>query len=349
MYQYEEDQSLKDPTDDLKWASFNATCDCNKPDVVGKKTMINCVNCQTPAHKDCIRNRNTPHYMCATCQIDIDGLAWGAGRDALNTCPVDNTVTHLALRASKDDYFKAEIEKCCKSHSKELRAFGESVMHATKNESANSHKKWHNVLAEKDQLCNDGTWYGGTDERLYNILDEHLPQFTLNIQQPCNGQCSFTQEATNPKKLTEVPLLLTTRPIEYLLTDSPMFSPTKDACHHQGCKGETTFGPLQITSDESPLLIVVRNEGALNGPEDFQEMPKEVCISGTNYQLGMINMWDRSRGHYTSLHYIDHQFVYYDGMNKTKKKFRRAFPTDFKQETIYVDHVLYVKVCKIKL
>jgi hypothetical protein len=107
--------------------------------------MIKCAKCKTPAHTDCTKGQS--NYICTTSKIDIDGLAWGAGRDITNTCPVDNTVCHLTLRALKDDDFKAEIEKCCQTNSKVLQAFGKSVMHATKNESANIHKKWHNVLA----------------------------------------------------------------------------------------------------------------------------------------------------------------------------------------------------------
>ena len=46
----------------------------------------------------------------------------------------------------------------------------------------------------------------------------------------------------------------------------------------------------------------------------------------------------------STVHYVNGQFVYYDGLNTPKKKFRTAFPTDFKQETLYVDHILYVKI-----
>ena len=348
MWQYEEDQRLKDPTDALRFETFSASCDCNRPDVGKKRAMIKCAICKTPAHTICTKGQS--NYTCATCTIDIDGLTWAAGKDMSNTCPVDNTISHLALRASKDEGFKEEMQKCSNSNSKPVKAFGESVLHASKNESASSHKKWHNVLADSNNLDADGSWYGGTDDRLYNILDENLPQFRQNIKQPCNGQCTVTKEPTEPIAVNEVPILLTTRPRQHLLNDSPLFAEHKVDCHHQGCKGQTTFGPMEIPSGErDPLYLVVRNHGALNGPEDFKEdLPKHVIISGTKYQLGMINMWDKSRGHYTSLHNVDDSFVYYDGMSKTKKKFRRAFPTDYKQETIYVDHVLYVKMCNNK-
>jgi hypothetical protein len=61
------------------------------------------------------------------------------------------------------------------------------------------------------------------------------------------------------------------------------------ACHHQGFKGQTTFGPMEITSKGEPQYFVETNEGTLIGPQDFKDLPKVVFISGTNYQLGMIN------------------------------------------------------------
>jgi hypothetical protein len=56
-----------------------------------------------------------------------------------------------------------------------------------------SHKKWQNILAEMDNLEKDGSWYGGTEERLFNVIDEKL---TKNIQKLCDGQCNLTMEAT---------------------------------------------------------------------------------------------------------------------------------------------------------
>jgi hypothetical protein len=108
--------------------------------------MINCAKCKTPPHKDCIQTPS--YYLQATCQIDIDKLTRAAGKHVLKTYPVENTITHLALTSSLDEGFKAEMEKCCISNSKMVKAFGEIVVQATKNETVMSYKKRHNILAE---------------------------------------------------------------------------------------------------------------------------------------------------------------------------------------------------------
>jgi hypothetical protein len=56
-----------------------------------------------------------------------------------------------------------------------------------------------------------------------------------------------------------------------------------------------------LTPGEGELLYTV----FFNGPEDSKGLPKDVSVSGPNYLLGMINMWDKIPGHYTSLHYVD--------------------------------------------
>ena len=88
---------------------------------------------------------------------------------------------------------------------------------------------------------------------------------------------------------------------------------------------------------------MARNAASLAGPEAFMGMPKTVKISGQQYQLGMLTLFDNDRQHFTSLHYVNDEFVYYDGVMASKKKFRRPLPTDYKQEHIIMDHALYVK------
>ena len=133
-----------------------------------------------------------------------------------------------------------------------------------------------------------------------------------------------------------------------MLHKSPLLSQTEESCHKPGCKGVVTFNPLQIEKNTDVLYLVVKNEGALNGPEDFTSMQKIITIAGQDFQLGMITMWDRTKSHYTYTYYVNGQFIYYDGRNCQKKKFRTAFPTDFKQEKIFVDHILYVKLFEKK-
>ena len=346
LISHEQNENDPDPTDDLNYEEFNATCPCNVPDVTrNKKSYAYCIECQTPVHPECIGG--VEDYTCALCTINIEGVNWQAGgENARMTCPVDNSITHFALRASKDPKFKKEISKFAKSDDETVKAFGESVLLATKNESAKSHKTWFTVLKNKrNGLSPDGSWYGGTDERFYDHLNSHLSTFTKEVAIPCKGKCNYTKEITPAQQVGEVTINLTTRPAEFFVSKSLVFANTEIECYHSGCKGKVTFKPIQIEKGTDPLYVVVRNLGALNGPEDFTRLPKQISISGQQFQLGMITMWDKAREHFTSLHLVENQFVYYDGQNKKlKKKFRRVFPSDYNHETIYADHVLYVKM-----
>ena len=176
---------------------------------------------------------------------------------------------------------------------------------------------------------------------------EHLNQlstFSKKVAIPCQANCKFTKEITPSQEDNEIRIPLTTEPSKYLITKSALFSHTSMPCYKSSCKGEVTFNAWEFEKGKEPLYLVVRNCGALNGPEDFMNLPKEISIQGQKYQMGMLNMFDRHMTHFKSLHYVQNQFLFYDGQNKTKKKFRRAFPSDFKQETIYLEHVLYVKM-----
>ena len=86
----------------------------------------------------------------------------------------------------------------------------------------------------------------------------------------------------------------------------------------------------------------MKNEGALNGPEDFTCMEKIINISGQDFQLGMVNMWDRSRSHHTSLHYVNDQFVYNDGKNC------QPFPLISNKKIFYGSHSVCENVLEHK-
>ena len=125
---------------------------------------------------------------------------------------------------------------------------------------------------------------------------------------------------------TEALIGLTTNPEEYLFKKSTLYSSTKEPCTEtpfgDTCKGTVTFGPMEIagwTSKEIPLYLVVRNQASFNGPEDFLNFPKEINLSGQPYQLGMLSLFDRSKEHFTSLHHVNNEFVFYDGTTTSKK------------------------------
>ena len=349
---YETDRkAYPDPTKKIKFIDFPATCPCNMPDVYSKKpATIKCTNCQTIAHAECINNATK--YTCAPCQITIDGVNWGQGH-APNSCPVDNTISHYALRASKQPNFLKTITLMSTNptRSEEVRAFASSVLAAVANDSAKCHKTWDEVLKSgpppgsdskaTDGLNEDGTWWGGTDERLYAYLDKDLSPFVRNQKAPCSGECSAVKKTKNNPNFIETPevnIALTTRPVDYFNTKSYIYATEELPCTNSGidrsCKGVVTYDQISTPANHRATHLVVRAHGALNGPEDFLKMPRSIKVSGTEYQLGMINMFDRYRNHFTSLHFVENQFVYYDGKVSSKRKFRRALPSDYKQNNI---------------
>ena len=354
-------KTITDPTKDLYWLKLPATCHCNKPDVfTSKPANIKCTDCVTIAHTECINNATK--YTCAPCKIKIDGVNWGQGH-APNSCPVDNTITHFALRASKDPKFLKAMEFLSKHEKKSppVLAFAQSVLHAVNNDSGKSHQAWKEVLENgpppgadakaKDGFNHDGTWFGGTDDRLYAYINKEMCQFVKKLQGPCKGECSIVDTPKNNPEFIHTPeayISLTTRPVDYFNTKSSVNASEERPCDNVGvdacCKGVLTYDKISIPDKKYPLYLVVRNQGALNGPEDFFDMPKRIAITGIVYQLGMLNMFDRYNNHFTSLHYVDKQFVYYDGAMTSKRKFKRALPSHYKQVNIYLDHVLYVRV-----
>ena len=359
-------KTVEDPTDSIKFENYLATCHCNRPHVTNlTKPTIECSNCTTLAHQGCVDIKKHKTYTCAPCSIDIDGIVWGAGR-APNSCPVDNQLAHFALRGSKDPNFKKEMERFAKSSNRAVKALGLSVGHAMNNDSIKSHKAWADILENeappggsllaRNGLHENGTWFGGTDERFYDYLNEPLGKFTRLVETPCRGECSVSKKkGTKSLDATESLIGLTTNPQEYLLKKSTLYSYTKEPCTEtpfgDTCKGTVEFAPMTLswTSKEVPLYLVVRNQASLNGPEDFLNFPKEINVSGQPYQLGMLSLFDRSKEHFTSLHHVNNEFVFYDGMTTSKKKFRRAMPSDYMQDTIFLDHVLYVKTFNKKM
>ena len=328
-----------------------------------KGAQIRCTNCLTIAHTECINNpTNSKTYTCAPCSIKIDGVNWGQGQ-APNSCPVDNTITHFAIRATKQPNFHEAIVLLTKHEKKSppVRSFAQSVLHAVNNDSGKCHQAWKEVLQNAPSpgadaratngFNHDGTWFGGTDERLYAYLNKELCPFVKKLKGPCKGECSIVKNPTNNPDYIDTPeayICLTTRPVDYFSTKSSVNATEERPCDNYGvdstCKGVITYDQISTPDKKYPLYLVVRNQGALNGPEDFLDMPKSIAISGTLYQLGMLCMFDLYKNHFTSLHYVDKQYVYYDGALTTRRKFRRAFPSDYKQINIYLDHALYVRV-----
>ena len=101
---------------------------------------------------------------------------------------------------------------------------------------------------------------------------------------------------------------------------------------------------LKVDKDDPPLWIVVRNSGSLKGPEDFFDFNKLIHIDREKYQLGCMVNYDEKRDHFTSIHNVNNNWIFYDGMVKgTKKRFRLPIGGDYLASDINVDHLLYVR------
>ena len=248
---------MPDPTQTILYDEYTATCHCNRPDVQTKET-IKCSSCPALTHLKCIKDTADNKYdiicgdyKCAPCKIDIDGVVWADGKGAKNTCPVDNEITHFALRASKDKNFKEQIEMMKESGEPAVKAFGNSVCHAVNNDSAKSHTAWLEVLKNApDGLNSVGSWFGGTDEKFYDHLNKPLATFIQKLKTPCRDECTLTKKITKPRETHETTINLTTSPVEYFENTTGVFADTVEDCHQSGfggsCKGRVTYGPMEI-------------------------------------------------------------------------------------------------------
>ena len=87
-----------------------------------------------------------------------------------------------------------------------------------------------------------------------------------------------------------------------------------------------------------------KNSGSLEGPERFFDFKKELNIEGEKYQLGCMVLYDGYEDHFTSMHRVNGEWVYYDGAIKGKGA-RHRIPTkgDYIRTHIVVDHLMYVR------
>jgi hypothetical protein len=190
-------------------------------------------------------------YKCAPCTVTIEAVVWSEGNGAKMTCPVDNTITYFALRASKDPNFKEEIQMLTESAEPAVKAFGESVIHAVHNNSSKSHAAWLGVLKnDPDGLDAQGTWFEGTDEKMYGYLDKPLSRFVQNLKTLCNDACTISKAVTVPMEKHEDTINLTTTPVQYFNNTSEVFADTIWPCQQPGfgqsSKGKVTYGPMEI-------------------------------------------------------------------------------------------------------
>ena len=106
-------KALQDPTKNMRYESFNIHCKCNTPleKKSNTKDMTTCNQCKEKFHKDCV-NVAEKNFNCTSCSFKNKGLTWSEKPlSVYNTCPIDNTFTHLAMRCEKSPQFKEEIHR----------------------------------------------------------------------------------------------------------------------------------------------------------------------------------------------------------------------------------------------
>jgi hypothetical protein len=339
----------RNPIANIKFDRFTIDCNCCK--VQADRTshpfdlsMIACSRCKDNYHEGCVEKpKGKKPFICTPCNFNVEGLKWAANPAVVtNTCPIDNTLTHLAIRCEKSPKFRKFVQELQKHSDVQVKAFANSVLYAQANNSAASQWIWSNSIKQHDlknklitSIPKTIDMFHGTDESFYKYLGD-LEEFLVMDQQPCNTCGDQTARSEH-----FVSIKLTTTPADYLVYETPLFTGNQVPCDKPHCTGTKS---QEVNAEAKPLWIRVVNEGSLQGPEAFLDCEKDIVISGHRYQLGCIVLYDRDRRHFTSLHYINNEFIYYDGLWKTTgSHLRRVAKTDYIGPNTVVDHMLYVR------
>ena len=339
----------RNPIANIKFDRFTIDCNCCK--VLADRTshpfdlsMIACSKCKDNYHEGCVEKpKGKKPFTCTPCNINVEGLKWAANPvSVINTCPIDNTLTHLAIRCEKSPKFKNFVRELQKHSDDQVKAFANSILYAQTNNSAASQWIWSNSIKQHDlknklitSIPDTIDLFHGTDESFYKYLGD-LEEFLVIDKQPCNTCGDQTARSEH-----FVSIKLTTTPADYLVYETPLFTGNQVPCDKPHCTGTKN---QEVNAQGKPLWIRVVNEGSLQGPDAFLDCEKDIVISGHRYQLGCIVLYDKDRRHFTSLQYINNEFIYYDGLLKTRgSQLRRVAKTDYIGPNIVVDHMLYVR------
>ena len=341
--------TVKNPLDTTRFDQFAVYCHCNEARKSNSKTndLIQCSGCKEKYHKECVGQKSTS-FTCTSCSINTEGAKWASRPKVVtNTCPIDNTITHLAIRCEKSPKFKEEIVKLSNNPDPLIKALADSALAIEDNDSFRAQKIFANAVMNKKlenntiaEIPKEIDFWGGTDEMLFQYVPD-LGHFIAEDLEPCNT-CGVQEKYNH----NEIFIPLTTTPADYLEHESPLLEIQQIKCPTEGCTGERQQSALQIepNDDPKPLFLRVHNQGALVGPEEFFKLPKEVVISNEKFQLGNIVMYDHDHKHFSSMQWVNGEFIHYDGMWKGKGKHHRmAAKSDYLAKNIVVDHVLYVR------
>ena len=309
--------------------------------------MTTCNQCKEKFHKDCV-NVAEKNFNCTSCSFKNKGLTWSEKPlSVYNTCPIDNTFTHLAMRCEKSPQFKEEIHRLEQNGSTDcVKAFAKSIIAAENNDSGNAQEIWANAIGrQKSETMGVINMFDGPDIVMYKPIEEELSAWKYNDLSPCD-KCGTQKKNIGTN---EVRMGLTTQPVEHFKNEMNIFQNTMKPCDEGHCKGKRMVSAIQFKDPKNkPLYLKCVNEGSLQGPEYFLDLPKTISMGSDKYQLGSIVMYDKDRKHFTSLQHFNDDFIYYDGLLRAAakgdgKRHRLPIKTDYIGPNIVVDHVLYVR------
>ena len=356
MIKFDYDKSAKhSPIENIKnWKNFGIYCHCNEVRPVTQKIasdLITCSTCKEKYHTTCVNNKSTS-FVCTSCNVNTEGLKWSANKGVTNTCSIDNTFTHMAIRCEKSPQFKKEIEKMANQLETEDNfkkiAFAKTVLLTAKNDSGAAQSLWAKTIVrhQKERNLIQDTpnpidLFGGTDESLFQYVEE-LGTWYVEDLEKCS-HCDYQNPYLNEENEIRIPF--TTNPVAHFKYESSACQVIDSPCEQTHCTGTVTKSTIMFKEGtEKPLWLKVQNQGSLVGPEKFLDMPQEVCVGDETYQLGSIVLFNEDSNHFTSLQAVNGEFIFYDGLWKQKGKHHRMLAkTDYIGPNICVDHVLYVR------
>lgn len=194
------------------------------------------------------------------------------------------------------------------------------------------------------QLREDDMW-GSADER---VNAKHYEGFKIGIKSQCNNlQCHLNHESINYDKHYDMLELRDVTKIGDVITKGQEYP--CPACKYGSFK-ESSF----ILDEKNWALSIHINNLAVGSPELIQakkdihnlKIPRTITMpDGKQYGLAAVN-FSEAEYHFTSAIWIPSagEFVWYDGMDKTKKIRKCNFQTDFMKPSRYIDSVEYLRL-----
>jgi hypothetical protein len=285
--------------------------------------MIKCVTCKEQYHKDCVKDDTSAEliikkFSCLACTIPYPGLTQGEG--VVNTCPVDNTVTGLALQQSFNRQFVSTIP------TKTPQYLQESIHHAIKNEGFESHIKYLNHYRTTETFKNNPQ-YEGLYGSVINIVYDDLCKGTFECTMTCSDGCP-----RNGKPYVGIPLLELgeTWEVHSRIFDLEDRIITKkcDKCAYLIKKSPTIIKP-----DQEPLILPINFDQTDYSARFLADnLQQSLVVSDQHFDLCTIIVNQGKRNHYMA--YMKHaptgKWLAYDGLYYGPSQPKRRIPNHFR-------------------